>query len=256
VTFASLDELSSGRVIVGLGPGSPNVLAKQGIEWNEPLGKVRTLVQTIGSLLNGETVIADGATSSQPGARLDFTPVRSRVPIYLGVTGPRALELAGAIADGVILNGLLPTSYVQRALAHITTGADRVGRDISEFETVAIVTTSVDTDGVAARDALRPLIVEYLTGFPRLARETGIPPAEIAAIAQARERSTAEAEALVTNEIIASLACAGTPEECRAILRTRRATGIDVPLISVAAGDLELAVDVFAPRRSRSGVAA
>lgn len=247
VTFASLDELSGGRCIIGLGPGSPNVLAKQGIEWSEPLAKVRSLVQTVRSLLNGETIAT--------GARLDFTPIRSRPPIFLGVTGPRALELAGEIADGVILNGLLPTSYVERARASIQAGADCANRDITGFETVGIVTTSVGVDGAAARDALRPLIAEYLTGFPHLARETGISPDDLAAIAQAKAQSDAGADAFVTDEIIGSLACAGTAEECRAVVRARRAVGIDLPLISVAAGDLELAVDVFAPTRGVSGIA-
>jgi 5,10-methylenetetrahydromethanopterin reductase len=255
VTFASLDELSGGRMIIGLGPGSPNVLAKQGIDWTDPLARVRSTVATIRSLLAGETVAPDGSSSSLTGAKLDFTPIRSRLPIYLGVTGPRALELAGEIADGVILNGLLPTAYLERARGQIGIGANRAGRDIKTIETVGILTTAVHNDGAAARDTLRPLIVEYLTGFPQLARETGVSPDQIVAIAQARDRSHAEAESLVTDEIIASLACAGTPDECRAILGARRESGIDVPLISVAAGDLDLAIETFAPNQATADLA-
>ena len=239
ITFASLDELARGRVVAGIGCGSPAVLAKQGIAWTEPLAKLRAMVETMRALLAGDAHSA--------GARLDFAPTRPRVPIYFGVTGPRALELAGELADGVILNGLLPIGYVPHAVARINAGAQRAGRNPAEIEIAGVLTTSVDRDGATARDALRPSIADYLAGFPHLARETGLSDDEIGAIARARKRSLAEAASLVSDEIVSALACAGTPDECRAAIRARHAAGIQLPLISVAAGNLDLAVESLAP---------
>jgi 5,10-methylenetetrahydromethanopterin reductase len=87
VTAATLDEAAGGRFILGLGPGSPTVLARQGIGFDRPLTRLRETVEVVRRLLAGEEVWFAGETLSVAGARLDFTP-RAAIPIYLGVTGP------------------------------------------------------------------------------------------------------------------------------------------------------------------------
>src|SRR5215203_5660885 len=76
VTFASLDELSHGRAVIGIGPGSPAVLAQQGIAWTQPLARLREYVVVVRAVLSGEPVTYEGNMVSVSGARLDFEPVR------------------------------------------------------------------------------------------------------------------------------------------------------------------------------------
>ena len=213
VTFASLDELSQGRAVIGIGPGSPAVLAQQGIAWTQPLTRLREYVAVIRALLSGDEVTYEGRTVSLLGVRLNFEPVRRSIPVYLGVTGPRALALAGEIADGVILNGLVSVEYTRRAIELVRNGAEQAGRDPAAIEIAASLTVSVDADGERARDRLRPLIAEYLARFPQLARATGLPDALLDSVARvfAAEGVMAAAE-LVDDDVVSALACAGTPD--------------------------------------------
>ena len=104
VTAASLDEVCRGRFVLGIGPGSPTILERQGIRFDQPLARLRETVEVVRRLLLGEEVSFTGKTVQTTRAQLDFTPIRPTIPIYFGVTGPKALALAGEIADGVILN--------------------------------------------------------------------------------------------------------------------------------------------------------
>jgi 5,10-methylenetetrahydromethanopterin reductase len=247
VTFASLDELSQGRAVIGIGPGSPGVLAQQGITWTQPLVRLREYVVVVRAVLSGEPVTYAGATVSVSGARLDFEPVRRSIPIYLGVTGPKALALAGEIADGVILNGLVSDDYTRQAVNLVRAGAVRAGRDPDAIEFTASLTVSADPDGGYARNRLRPLIAEYLARFPQLARATGLPDTLLDCVARVYAADPTAAADLIDDSVVSELACAGTPEECRVTIARRRAAGVQLPLLSVAAGDPSIAVDALAP---------
>ena len=98
VTAATMDELAGGRFVLGIGPGSPTVLARQGLGFDRPLGRMRDTVEVVRGLLRGEQVRPPGENAPFSGAKLDFTPIRSTIPVYFGVTGPKALALAGEIA--------------------------------------------------------------------------------------------------------------------------------------------------------------
>src|SRR5205085_1255285 len=125
-----------------LGTGSPLVLAPQGHPFDKPLTRLREYVEVIRPLLRGEQVTYSGETVSLDGARIEdllseagaIESPGAALPLYLGVTGPRALELAGEVADGVLLNVALPTAYVERALEAIERGARRAGRSLADVD--------------------------------------------------------------------------------------------------------------------------
>jgi 5,10-methylenetetrahydromethanopterin reductase len=235
VTAATLDELAGGRFIFGIGPGSPAILARQGIPFDLPLLRLRETVEIVRRLLRGEEVWFEGETIAVAGARLDFTPVRPSIPIYLGVTGPKALALAGEIADGVLLNGFVSLSYTRRAVEIVRTAARAAGRDPDTVEIAGSIHVAVDADGQAARDATRPLIATYLAGFPHIARESGIAAEVLERIVAAYGRGgPVAAAALVSDAIVADLACAGTVADVRAGLAGRREAGVQLPVVSLA----------------------
>jgi 5,10-methylenetetrahydromethanopterin reductase len=236
VTAATLDEAAGGRFVLGLGPGSPTVLARQGIGFARPLARLRETVDVVRRLLRGEEVSFSGETAT---ARLDFTPLRPEIPIYLGVTGPKALALAGEIADGVILNGFVSLDYTQRAVDIVRSAAREAGRDPDALEITASIVVSVDENARIARDVVRSQVALYLAEFPNVARESGVPEEEQRRIAAVRDREGSDAAAaLVGDEIVDALTCSGTLATIREALERRREAGVQLPLVSFAESDM------------------
>jgi 5,10-methylenetetrahydromethanopterin reductase len=224
VGFATLEEAAPGRVIIGLGTGSPRVLAQQGVEFENPLTRLREYVFVIRRLLAGERVTFAGKTIVLRDARLEVIPSRA-MPIYLGVTGPRALELAGEVADGVILNGFLPIAYVRRALDRVALGTARRLSSFGELEVAMMLVTSLDEDDRRARDRIRPIVAAYLSNFPHIAKETGLDPETLKRIHELGAPA-------VSDEILDQLVVVGTPERCRQRLQAYRAAGVQLPIVA------------------------
>lgn len=241
VTAATLDELSGGRFVLGIGPGSPTVLARQGIPFHQPLSRLRETVAVVRAMLLGDSVDLGAGNTA-----LDFTPIRSTLPIYLGVTGPRALKLAGEIADGVILNAFVSLDYTRRAIERVRSAALDAGRDPDSIEIAQSIAVSVDDDSKRARDAVRPLVATYLAQFPNIARESGIAESELRAIAALHAEGEATAAAsMVSDDVVSVLTCSGTPHECRVQIEARRAVGVQLPILGFAHGFSSEALAAF-----------
>lgn len=238
LTFAALDEAAGGRAVAGIGPGSPLILERQGIAFEHPLGRLREYVEAMRAIWRGEPVTREGRYVRLRDLRIDFRPPRPALPVYLGVTGPQALTLAGEIADGVLLNGFTSVPYARRAIAAIAEGAERAGRRLADLEICHCLITSCAPDGRAARDAIRPLVALYLTTFPNIARESGLPEERLAAVrAAVGAGGPARGAAEIGDEVLDLLVVAGTPDECRARVAAYRAAGVALPVLFVAAGD-------------------
>lgn len=243
VTLATLDELTGGRTILGIGPGSPLVLERQGLEFDRPLKRLREYIEVIRRLMTGVTVTYEGETTTVRDVALDFTPIRSEVPIYLGVTGPRALALAGEIADGVMLNGFISVAYTRRAIENLKVGANRAGRTLSNIDITSCVMVSVDKDSRKAKDAMRPLVATYLATFPNIAKESSVNESELSVIRDAFiSGGAAGAVRYITDEMVDEITCSGTSDEVRSGIAARRAAGVDVPILFIVAGDAETAL--------------
>ncbi len=251
-TFTTLEELAPGRILMGLGAGSPAVLGPQGIEFKKPLTRMREYVSVIQPLMRGEEVTFTGETVSVDGARIEdilsasdgaagATPA---IPLYLGVTGPRALEFAGEVADGIILNAILPTTYVERAIGLIDQGAQRSGRSVQDIDLAMIMIASPDAVAAVGKDRARDFLAVYLSMFPNLARETGLDEALVDAIRTAFNANGVEAAAsLIDDAVVDQLCAAGSVEECRERLQAYRQAGVDLPILTPLDGAMELAID-------------
>ena len=232
VSFVSLDEIDPGRIIMGVGPGSPLVLEPQGCGFDKPVTRLRETIDVVQGLIRGEKVTVHGETVRVDGAELEDQPPRDHIPMYLGVTGPRALELAGEKADGVMLNAFLPTSYVERALERIEVGARKGGGAVGDVDITGAVVVSVDPDARVARDRARGFIALYLSLFPNLAKETGLDSSRLQQIRAAFERGGQEtAAALIDDPVVDSLTTSGTVAECRARIEEYRAAGMQLPIV-------------------------
>lgn len=221
---ATLDELSGGRAVLGLGAGGTNHRAL-GIRRESPAVALREAIGLIRRLLAGDQVTVDGKTVHATDARLDFVPLRPAVPIYVGSRGPRVLELAGELADGVIVGNVATPQGWQYALDHIAAGAERAGRKLSELRLTAWVYFAVADERADALEAVRPLVATSLVTSRPILHELGIElPSRFAETMEGMHWSlegdaVARAGHLVPEETIRQLAVAGTPADCGARIK-------------------------------------
>ncbi len=244
VSFATLDELSNGRMILGIGAGSPMILERQGIDFVSPLKRLREYVEAFRLLIKGRPVNYNGEFVRIKGVSLDFTPVRNQIPVYLAVTGPKALHQAGQIADGVILNGFTSVSYVKRAIEKIKEGARSAGRSLKDLDIASSNILSVREDSKAAKDALRWLVTTYLLTFPAIAKESGVSEEFLQSIMSAHASKGLDyALTLVPESVIESLTVSGDPDECVNRLRAYMEAGVKRPIAMPIASDPELVMN-------------
>ena len=246
ITFATLDELAQGRLLFGFGPGSPHILRRQGFEFDLPLTRMCEHIEVVRRLLAGERVTYQGKTVRVDGVALDFQPFRPNIPLYLGVTGPKALETAAEIADGVILNGFVSAEYSARAVERLRRRAAAAGRGPAALEIASWLMVSVDRDSATAKQAVRPMVATYLVNFPNIARESGLPDDLLAAIGKAyADGGVADAARLVSDEVVTRLSCSGSPDECRELIQARRDVGVNLPILGLLGGNVEWAMQAL-----------
>jgi 5,10-methylenetetrahydromethanopterin reductase len=154
---ASLHELSDGRFRLGLGAGADRFLDWAGLQAAAPVARTRRALLELRALLAG-----DIPTGWRPEARLRTGP--AAVPIYVGAMGPRMLELAGELADGV-LPLLFPPEHYRAAADRVGAGARRSGRTPDSLDVAACVWCSIDDDPDRARHALAEKIAYYGPSF-------------------------------------------------------------------------------------------
>jgi 5,10-methylenetetrahydromethanopterin reductase len=255
ISFIGLEELAPGRILMGLGTGSPLVLAPQGVAFEKPLTRLRDYCEVIPRLIRGEEVSYAGETIRLEGARVEdllsaqseIGGPRTKLPLWLGVTGPRALEYAGEVADGVLLNTCLPTDYVRRALTLIERGARKAGRSLDEIDIAMANATAPHSSSAEGKRVAARFIALYLSFFPNIARETGVDEAKLAATRRAfEERGLEAAGELIGDDVVDQLTIAGTVDECRERLDEYRAAGVRLPVLAPLEGTIGLAVDELA----------
>ena len=228
----SVAQLAPGRFVLGLGASSETIVERWGgVPFRRPLTRMRETTQVVRAMLAGERTTFEGRTIRTSGFRL-VSPPPAPVPLYLAALMPPMLELAGEIADGVVLN-MMPVEAVPRMLEHVRRGAARAGRDGARLEIVARFQTIVTDDAAQARAAVRHMLGPYFATsvYNRFVAWCGFAD-EAAAIARAWSAKDRAANlAAVTDEMIDRIAIIGTAEQCRAQLERFVAAGITTPMV-------------------------
>jgi probable F420-dependent oxidoreductase len=160
---ASLNHLAPGRFALGLGLSSKVIVEQwHGLRFTPALAQIREAVEIVRKVAAGERVSVEGTFYRVKNFRLTSPPPQAPVRIYLAALGPEMLELAGEIADGVLLNWI-PPEAVPASIKHLEAGARRAGRTLDGFEIASFVRTCVTDDAAAARETLARDVTGYAT---------------------------------------------------------------------------------------------
>src|SRR3954449_10133200 len=172
MTAATLDQLSGGRMLLGIGSSGPQVSEGwHGVRFAKQLQRTREYIEVVRMALRRDRVDFQGETLELPlpdgpgkALKLTIAPVQERIPIYLAAIGPKNTALAGEIADGWIPT-LFSPEHVAEFRPLLEEGAGRAGRSLDGFDIAPTVQVFVTDDLAGARDAMRPFIALYVGGM-------------------------------------------------------------------------------------------
>ena len=252
-TFSTLDDLAPGRIILGIGAWWDPLASKVGIERKKPLKVMREVVTTVRALLADETVTYSGDFVQLDGVELDYVYQERRpkeVPIYIGATGMKMMELTGEIADGVVLNYLVSPEYNKRAMEHLEIGASKAGRSIDEIDRPQLLVCSLAEDRKEALDGARLMVTQYLGQQPHIMKASGVPEELLDEIGQvltwpATHEQVEAASKLVPDEVVQMICAAGTPDEVREKVAQYMEDGCTCPILYPLGPDVRLMIDTF-----------
>ncbi len=173
VAAATVDELSEGRCILGMGAGISG-FQEMGIQRVRPARAIKEAVELIHRLTRGEHDITfEGDLIHFRDGHLDFKPPRP-VPVYVAGRGPRVLQVAGEVADGVVIGSYASERGIEWGLEQAARGARRAGRRVEDLETVSWLYTCVSPDGQQARDAVRAGVAVAMWGSREILGKIGV----------------------------------------------------------------------------------
>jgi 5,10-methylenetetrahydromethanopterin reductase len=215
---------------------------------------MREIVTVVRRLLANETVTFDGEFVHLDGVELDYVYQDRRpkdVPVYIGATGMKMMELTGEIADGAVLNYLVSPSYNRAALEALERGAAKVGKSLDDIDRPQLIVCSVDDDRATSIDRARLLVTQYLGQQPHIMKASGVPAGVLDRIGKvltwpATHEQVVAASALVPDDVVQMITACGTPDECREKVAEYVDSGCTCPILYPLGDDVRLMIDTFA----------
>ncbi len=255
VSFLTLDELSNGRSLLGIGAWWDPLASKVGIERKKPLKAMREYVTVLQRLFKMENVTFEGEFVKVRDIRLDVVygdPSTPRnIPIYIGATGWEMVELTGEIADGILLNYLVSPEYNRKALDHLREGAKKAKRKWENIDRPQLVVCSLDDDADRALDSARPLVAQYLGQQPHIAKASGVKESLIEEVKTAlggwpaKPGGLEKAKALIDDKLVQLITASGTADDCMKKVEEYNNTGCTCPILYPLGDDVEAMIDAF-----------
>jgi len=255
-TFLTLDDLAPNRVICGIGAWWDPLAANVGIERRKPLTAMRETVEVLRRLLNMERVTFHGEFHNVEDIELDVVHGRREprnVPIMIGATGPKMMEMTGEIADGAVLNYCVAPEYNNQALELLESGAKRAGRTLDDLDRPQLIVCSVDHDHDTAIEYTKMLLCQYMAQQPHIAKASGVSDEVVQEIQSilgwpATKEQINKAKHLVPDELVHKITASGTPDEARAKVEEYVKRGCTCPILYPVGGNFKLLIDTFAQK--------
>ena len=257
-TVASLDAISNGRAILGLGTSGRLVIEQwHGEKFDRPLQRTREYIEIIRMALAGERVNYEGHFYQVQRFRMATEPVQDRLPIYVASLGPKNLELTGQLADGwlptwvdVLRLPEMTQQVVQPALA-----AGRSASDVTVAPQVLALASNTEEENAHARNLARAHMAYYVGGmgtyYNDLFRRYGYVE-ESARVREAWEAGDRERAAQsITDEMLDNITIIGDRDDCLRKVEKYRQAGADMPVLAFPHGAsieaMERTLEALAP---------
>ncbi len=213
--FCTLNEISDGRAVLGIGPGDLSTLPKLSIQAEKPVARLEEAVTVIRKLCAGEEVsMPQNQFFKYQGAKLtgvNLPDKKKGVPVYIGAQGPKVLDLAGRVGDGALINASNPKDFAV-AIPIIKKATDAVGK--KGFDVGAYTAMSIDQNEKKARNAAKIVAAFIAAGSPpELLQRHGLDLAKVATIKGALAKFDFKtAGENVDDKTIDAFTIAGTPD--------------------------------------------
>ena len=242
-SIASLDCISGGRAILGLGSSGRIVIEDwHGVKFDYPVSRTREYIEIVRMALAGGRVNYEGRFYQLKRFRMGVAPVQERIPIYIASLGQRNLELTGELADGwlPIWTHSEKLPQIKEPLLAALTAAGRQAGDVTTApQILSCASDNEETVANAVRQA-RAHMAFYIGGMGRyyydLFCRYGYQ-AEGDAVRRAwAEGDRGAAAGAITDEMVGSITVIGAPDECRRKMARFRANGVDMPLVAFPHG--------------------
>ncbi|MEA2498678.1 MAG: 5,10-methylenetetrahydromethanopterin reductase [Actinomycetota bacterium] len=256
-TFASLDEIADGRLMVAPGACTNTHAKRHGLESINPGATLRDWIQSIRAILAGGEVDYDGETVKFSNVKLGFEPRRRYIPMYIPATSTTGLKIAGTIGDGVLLNAICSPEYSANALKIVRKAVDDSGRDWADFKVAQLINCSVEDDHQKAVDAIKwevaskldPIQLPFIAGPKMRVGEPYIKKEDIPKFEEAWARGgKEELIKAVPDSYVEGMTASGTPEEVQKRVQEFRDVGVQLPILRPAAKhQATRLMDLFAP---------
>lgn len=255
-TFLTLDDLAPNRIICGIGAWWDPLAKNVGIDRSKPLTAMKETVLILKRLLAMERVTFHGEFIDVDGIELDVVHGRKEpraVPVYIGATGDKMMEMAAEIADGVVLNYCVPPEYNINAMEMLSQGVEKAGRSLDDIDRPQLVVCSVDEDNEKAIDTTRELLTQYLAQQPHIAKASGVSKDVVEKIQSilgwpATHEQIQKAKHLVPEDLIHRITASGTPENAKRKVQEYIDNGCTCPILYPVGGDVYKLIDTFAER--------
>jgi alkanesulfonate monooxygenase SsuD/methylene tetrahydromethanopterin reductase-like flavin-dependent oxidoreductase (luciferase family) len=210
----TVQEVSGGRMVLGLGVSHKPVNDRFGIDMGDPIEEMRKYVTAVRSFADGSSPL------------LTIKRQLPRLPIYTAVLTEKAAELAGEIADG-IMPYMATLDHIKKLINAVKGGAEKGGRSLSDIDVTDGIPSFISDDLEAARTAAKRGLSGYgrLPFYQRLIKNLGF-----GDVVEKIKSGVNPAEAF-TNELIEAVALVGPAERCRKRLEEYREAGVQLPII-------------------------
>ncbi len=253
-TFLTLDDLAPDRILCGIGAWWDPLAENVGINRRKPLTAMRETLECMEQLLRLETVSYDGEFHQLSGVKLDVVHGRQEprnVPLMIGATGPKMTQLAGEIADGIVMNYCVPLEYNDFYMENLKKGAKRAGREVEDVDRPQLVVVSVDPDEQTAREKAKGLLTQYIAQQPHITEASDTDPEIVDEIESvlgwpATDEEIERAKQYVPDDLVDRITASGTPQQAVDRVKQYIDRGTTCPIMYPLGDDVKFMIDIMA----------
>jgi 5,10-methylenetetrahydromethanopterin reductase len=259
-TWSSMWELGGkvggrGRVMLGLGAWWEPISSRVGVNRHKPLQAMREHVEAIRQLFTMEEITYQGDFVQLDRVKLDvaFGDTSPRdIPLYIGATGPKMLELSGEICEGVVLNYVVSVDYIRNAVKLVEQGAKKAGKTLADVDRPELLVCCLSDDNPAAAMAEgKKLVAYYLATEPHIMKASGVSDELLHKVQSvmswpATEEDYIRASEAIPDEVVRNVMAVGTTKECQDKVAEYINAGVTCPILYPMMDDIKPVVDAFA----------